>query len=181
MTDLNSRSESPDDDLVVVGRVRRPTGIKGAVLVEVYSGVPNRFAVGDVVIADGKEYEIVGTGKSGVSAKLSFKSINSIDDADHLRDLELSVPAESLPENPPGVYYHYEIIGIDVITDDGKKLGILNEILETGSNDVFIVSEKRAKGEKKAPEILIPVLDGVIVEVNKETNTMTIDLPDGIL
>lgn len=181
MTDLNSRSESSDDDLVVVGRVRRPTGIKGAVLVEVYSGSTDRFVIGDVVIADGKEYEIVGTGKSGKSVKLTFASINSIDKADHLRDLELSVPAESLPENPPGVYYHYEIIGIDVVTNDGKQLGTLNEILETGSNDVFIVSEKRAKGEKKIPEILIPVLDGVIVEVNKETNTMTIDLPDGIL
>ncbi len=181
MTDLNSRSESSDDDLVVVGRVRRPTGIKGAVLVEVYSGVPNRFAVGDVVLADGKEYEIVEIGKSGNSAKLTFASINSIEKADPLRDLELSVPAESLPENPPGIYYHYEIIGINVVTNDGKPLGTLNEILETGSNDVFIVSEKRARGEKKAPEILIPVLDGVIVEVNKETNTMTIDLPEGIL
>ncbi|HIF72824.1 MAG TPA: 16S rRNA processing protein RimM [Dehalococcoidia bacterium] len=181
MTDLNSRSESSDDDLVVVGRVRRPTGIKGAVLVEVYSGVPNRFAVGDVVLAEGKEYEIVEIGKSGNSAKLTFASINSIEKADPLRDLELSVPAESLPENPPGIYYHYEIIGINVVTNDGKPLGTLNEILETGSNDVFIVSEKRARGEKKAPEILIPVLDGVIVEVNKETNTMTIDLPEGIL
>jgi 16S rRNA processing protein RimM len=182
MTDLNNRSESSaDDDLVVVGRVRRPTGIKGAVLVEVYSGDTGRFIVGDVVIADGKEYEIVGTGKSGKSVKLTFAEINSIDKADHLRDLELSVPAESLPENPPGVYYHYEIIGIGVVTIDGQKLGTLNEILETGSNDVFIVSEKRAKGEKESPEILIPVLDGVIVEVNKETNTMTIDLPEGIL
>ena len=168
-------------EMVVIGRIRRPTGIKGAVLVEVYSGDPDRFSVGDSVIANGAEYEIVGIGKSGKSAKLTFASIDSIEKADPLRDAELSVPAASLPENPPGVYYHYEIIGIDVVTVDGKKLGTLNEILETGSNDVFIVSQKSGKGAKKSPEILIPVLDGVIVEVDRELGKMTIDPPGGIL
>ena len=190
MTNSNFRSEVStdasadvsEDDLVVVGRVRRPTGIKGAVLVQVYSGVPDRFIVGDVVIANGVEYEVVDTGKSGDSAKLTFDGIDSIEKADILRDAELSVPAESLPDNSPGVYYHYEIIGIQVVTTDGQELGTLNEILETGSNDVFIVRPKRAAGEKKkSPEILIPVLDGVIVKVDKQAGVMTIDLPDGIL
>jgi 16S rRNA processing protein RimM len=186
MTNTNSGfGVSPDvseDDLVVVGRVRRPTGIKGAVLVEIYSGIPDRFVAGDVLIANGIGYEVADTGKSGGSAKLTFAGINSIEKADILRDAELSVPAESLPANPPGVYYHYEIIGIHVVTIDGQKLGTLNEILETGSNDVFIVRPERAgKGQKKASEILIPVLDGVIVKVDKEAGVMTIDLPDGIL
>lgn len=186
MTDANSRSDvsadSSEEDLVVVGRVRRPTGIKGAVLVEVYSGIPDRFVVGDVVIANGIEYEVVDTGKSGDSAKLTFDGIDSIEKADSLRDAELSVPAETLPENPPGVYYHYEIIGIRVVTVDGQELGTLNEILETGSNDVFIVRPERATNDKKkSPEILIPVLEGVIVKVDKEADVMTLDLPDGIL
>lgn len=167
--------------MVVVGRVRRPTGIKGAVLVEVYSDLPNRFVVGDTVIADGKEYEVVDTGKSGDSAKLTFANIDSIEKADHLRDLELFVPAEDLPENPPGVYYHYEILGVDVVTVDGQQLGTLTEILETGSNDVLIIRPERKSGEKKPAEILIPVLDGIIVDVNKESNTMKIDPPDGLL
>jgi len=194
MTNTNNRFHVPsddtadalahasDDDLVVVGRVRRPTGIKGAVLVEVYSGIPDRFIVGDVVIANGIEYEVVDTGKSGGSAKLTFDGIDSIDKASILRDAELSVPAESLPENPPGVYYHYEIIGISVVTVDGQELGALTEILETGSNDVFIIRPKNtAQDEKKSPEILVPVLDGVIVKVDQEARVMTIDLPDGIL
>ena len=190
MTDAKSRfnnlpdnsADSSADDLVVVGRVRRPTGIKGAVLVEVYSGIPDRFVIGDVVIANGIEYEVADTGKSGDSAKLTFDGIDSIEKADVLRDAELSVPSESLPENPPGVYYHYEIIGIRVVTVDGQELGTLNEILETGSNDVFIVKPKRAAdGKKKSAEILVPVLDGVIVDVDKEAHVMTIDLPDGIL
>lgn len=182
MMDANNRSIVPIDDLVVVGRVRRPTGIKGAVLVEVYSGIPDRFIAGDFVIANGIEYEVADTGKSGDSAKLTFVGIDSIEQADALRDVELSVPAESLPEPPPGIYYHYEIIGIHVVTVDGQRLGTLNEILETGSNDVFIVRPERAvTGKKTSPEILVPVLDGVIVEVDKEAGIMTLDLPDGIL
>jgi 16S rRNA processing protein RimM len=184
MTGFNNqsgRSEISYEDLVVVGRVRRPTGIKGTVLVEVYSGDPQRFAVGDVVIADNTEYEITGVGKSGSSMKLTFAAIDSIEKAAVLRDLELSVPAESLPENPPGVYYHYEILGLAVVTTEGQALGTLSEILETGSNDVFIVSPKRVQGEKKPAQILIPVLDGVIVGVDQETSTITVDMPDGIL
>jgi 16S rRNA processing protein RimM len=173
--------DASDADMVVVGRVRRPTGIKGAVLVEVYSGIPDRFANGDVVIANGTEYEIVDIGKSGDSAKLTFASIDSIEKADVLRGVELSVPADSLPDNPPGVYYHYEIIGIDVVTVDGKPLGTLKEILETGSNDVFIVAPNTPAGEKKPAEILIPVLDGVIVEVDKSAGIMKLDPPNGIL
>jgi len=186
MTDSHDRSADSSEnmtsqELVVVGRVRRPTGIKGAVLVEVYSGNPDRFAVGDVVIADGNEYEVVDTGRSGDAVKLTFASIDSIEKADHLRDLELSVPAEDLPENPPGVYYHYEIIGNDVSTISGQQLGTLTEILETGSNDVLIITPQSETGKKKPAEILIPVLDGVIVNVDNENNRMEIDPPDGIL
>jgi 16S rRNA processing protein RimM len=184
MTDSRSRPDTPGEELnelVVVGRVRRPTGIKGALLVEVYSGIPDRFAIGDQVIVDGKEYEIVETGKSGLSAKLRFDWIDSIEKADRFRDLELSVPAEELPENPPGVYYHYEILGSNVITVDGQYLGRLTEILETGSNDVFIIAGKPAPGKSTGAEILVPVLEGVIVDVDKSTGTMKVDPPDGIL
>jgi 16S rRNA processing protein RimM len=181
MTGFNNQSETSDNDLVVVGRVRRPTGIKGAVLVEIYSGTPDRFIPGDIVIADGKDYEVVNTGKSGDSAKLTFAGIDSIEKADHLRDLELFVPAEELPENPPGVYYHYEILGLNVVTVEGLPLGTLTEILETGSNDVLIISPIREDSQKKPAEILIPVLDGIIVDVDKESNTMKIAPPEGLL
>lgn len=184
MTDSNSRSDNPGaelNDLVVVGRVRRPTGIKGALLVEIYSRSSDRFIVGDVVIADGQEYEIVETGKSGNSAKLRFANIDSIEKADRFRDIELLVPAKELPENPPGVYYHYELLGSDVTTIDGQYLGTLSEILETGSNDVFIITGKPAPGKKKGNEILVPVLENVIVSVDKNAGTMKIDPPHEIL
>ena len=140
--DRPSRSSRglPDvSDLVVVGRVRRPTGIDGTLLIEVYSGDINRFVIGDRVFVSGSEYEIIKTGKSGKSAKIKLAGVDTIEAADPFRDEELAVTTDSLPENPPGTYYHYEILGIGVVTVEGRKLGRLTEIIETGSNDVFVV------------------------------------------
>ncbi|MDA1279363.1 MAG: ribosome maturation factor RimM [Chloroflexi bacterium] len=178
-----------DEELVVVGRVRRPTGINGVLLVEVYSGNLDRFTPGDTVFVNGVERQIVETGKSGNSAKLKFKGIDSIEAAEVFRDVEIYVTATSLPENPPGVYYHYEILGCTVVTVDGQALGTLTEIIESGSNDVFVIkrspdTQDPASAEKKpaktSTEILIPVLDGVIISVDSSSHTMTIDPPEGL-
>ena len=190
MTGSNNRSErsgpnSPDAEvLVMVGRVRRPTGIDGTLLVEVYSGNTSRFSVGDLVIIGGTEHEIVRTGVSGKSAKLKLGGVDTIEKADPFRGEEVAVTADSLPDNPPGVYYHYEILGIDVVTVDGQQLGTLTEVIETGSNDVFVVSHDvgEAKRDSKSPgEILVPVLEGVIVNVDKENGVMIISPPAGLI
>ncbi len=189
MIGSNDRSErsAPEppgpEDLVVVGRVRRPTGIDGTLLVEVYSGNTSRFSVGDLVIIGGTEHEIVRTGVSGKSAKLKLGGVDTIEKADPFRGEEVAVTADSLPDNPPGVYYHYEILGIDVVTVDGRQIGTLTEVIETGSNDVFVVSHDSGaakRDSKSAGDILIPVLDGVIVSVDKENGVMTIDPPAGL-
>ena len=189
MAGSHNRSEhsapepSASEDLVVVGRVRRPTGIDGTLLVEVYSGKSNRFSAGDLVFIDGSEHEIIRTGASGKSAKIKLAGIDSIEKAGPFRGEELAVTIDSLPENPPGVYYHYEILGIDVVTVGGKQLGTLTEVIETGSNDVFVVSpggDAARRDAKNSGEILIPVLDGVIVDVDKENGVMTIDPPPGL-
>lgn len=179
---IGSKAQPQDshDDLVTVGRVRRPTGIKGAMLVEVYSGDPNRFSAGDVVFINGTEHEIIETGKSGKAAKIQLAGVNSIERADTFRNAELAVTADSLPENPEGFYYHYEIMNADVVTVDGKHLGTLTEILETGSNDVFVVSPDRGSSRKSTDAVLIPVLEGVIVNVDSENGVMTIDPPEGL-
>ena len=73
------------------------------------------------------------------------------------------------------------------MTAEGRKLGRLTEIIETGSNDVFVVLSHRnplvgesMESPNKTGEILVPVLDGVIVEVDTENGVMTIDPPAGL-
>ena len=100
MTGSFERSDYLDGTLVAAGRIRRPTGIKGTVLVEVYSNDKNRFSVGDVISINGAEHRITETGVSGKAIKLTFENIDSIEKANLLRGMELSVTAESLPEKP---------------------------------------------------------------------------------
>ena len=86
------------NELVTIGRIRRPTGISGAVLADVYSGNADRFHVGDVVTVGERTLTIIDTGRSGNSAKLTFKSIDSIEKADQLRNHEISVFSDELPK-----------------------------------------------------------------------------------
>ena len=180
----NDQSETaiPDNNnLVPVGRVRRPTGIHGALLVEVYSGNLCRFAVGDLVVIRGSEHQVVATGRSGKAAKINLAGVDSIETANFFRDAELLVSPETLPENPEGVYYHFEIMGANVKTLEGRKLGVITEIIETGSNDVMVVTPRPRFGNKKTEDIMLPVLEGVIIDVDKVNCVVTVDPPAGLL
>ena len=64
---------------------------------------------------------------------------------------------------------------------DGKPLGSITEIIETGSNDVFVITPTHDEQQGRPPDILIPVIDGVIIEVNKTSGVMVIDPPSGLL
>jgi len=180
MTGPDESMNDATTELIPVGRVRRPTGIKGAVLVEVYTGEPDRFADVDSVFLDDREFRIVDRGRSGNAAKLTFEGINSIERAQELRDKEVSVPEDSLGPAPEGKYYHYELLEADVVDTNGKILGTVHEIIETGSNDVLLVRTSNSESSKPK-EILIPVIDGVLVELDRDTNSLIVDPPPGLL
>jgi len=180
MTGPDESMNDATTELIPVGRVRRPTGIKGAVLVEVYTGEPDRFADVDSVFLAEREFRIVDRGRSGNAAKLTFEGINSIERAQELRDREVSVPEDSLGPAPEGKYYHYELLEADVVDTNGKILGTVHEIIETGSNDVLLVRTSNSESSKPK-EILIPVIDGVLVELDRDTNSLIVDPPPGLL
>ena len=74
---------------------------------------------------------------------------------------------------PEGEWFHFQLLGLRVLTDQGEDLGEITDILETGSNDVYVVSEGKS-------EILIPALKSVINEVKLDDGVMVVSLPDGL-
>jgi 16S rRNA processing protein RimM len=96
------------------------------------------------------------------------------DQAERLRGQVLWLRADLLPDLPEGVYYHYQILGLHVVTDDGRALGTVAEILQTGANDVYIV-----RGD--SGEILLPAIDSVIRRVELVEGTLTVHLIDGLV
>ena len=72
-----------------------------------------------------------------------------------------------------GEYFHYQLIGMQVFASDGEDLGRIQEILETGSNDVYIV-------RSDSGELLIPATSQVVKQVEVAHNRMVVHLPDGL-
>jgi 16S rRNA processing protein RimM len=73
-----------------------------------------------------------------------------------------------------GRHYNYELIGLNVLTDNGDALGRLEEILETGANDVYVVRNEFGK------EILLPAIPSVILDLDMEQRSMRVHLLDGL-
>ncbi len=159
---------------VVVGKAVKPTGVDGALQVQVMSDVPERFSVGAVVLLDGTERRILrafAEHKGRISLKL--EGIDDRDQAEGYRDKLLTISEDAVPELPAGTYYHYQIIDMEVLTPGGDKLGCIVDVLSVGDNDVYVV---RGDGG----EVLVPGLEDVILEVDTKKKRMIVALPDGL-
>ena len=104
---------------------------------------------------------------------LKFNEIDTNVHAKGFYGMELTVALDDVPTLPNDNYYYFQILGIEVRTMDGEILGNVEEIIETGSNDVYVI-----KGE--GGELLIPALGNIILSVDLEIGLMTVSLPPGL-
>ncbi len=146
---------------VAVARVRRPWGVHGALAVTPYSDDPARLRPGARVFAGGTAYSIKEVRRAGGALVLSFSEVTTAQAAEAFRGQELEVLASDLPGQPPGVYYHYQVIGAEVIAPAGERLGRVTEILETPANDIYVVVP-----DGGGPELLLPALGEIIDRVD---------------
>ena len=159
---------------VIVGRVTGTHGVSGCVRVNVLSDVSHRFDVGQSLMIRGESYSITSsTPTPNNRLILKFQGIDSSATAQGLVGESVTVSQVSAPELPEGEYFHFQLIGMRVLTEDGEYLGQVQEILETGSNDVYVVT-----GE--SGEVLIPALVDVIREVQVTERVMVVRLMEGL-
>ena len=91
------------------------------------------------------------------------------------RKMPLLVSRENAVELEEDEYYMADIIGMDVYTEDGEKFGVLEDIMETGANDVYVVSTEAHT------EVLLPAIHDCILDVDTENRKMTVHLMDGLI
>ena len=101
-----------------------------------------------------------------------FSGIGVREAASELTNGELLVEASQLPDPGPGQVYQFQLFGLEVRTEDGRSLGILNDILATGAHPVYIVDGER--------ELLIPAIPEVVLRVDLEARVITVRLPLGL-
>ena len=154
---------SRNDRWIDVGRIGKPHGLKGEVVIQYYGDAPDRFAVGsDVSLllrGERRTVKVVAVRPMPKKFVVRFEGCERIEDIELWRGGQLQVRVEDLPPLEEGSHYHYELIGLEVMAASGRSLGTLREILSTGSNDVYVV-----RGGDR--EYLIPAIEDAVEAVN---------------
>jgi len=166
----------PAPGRVAVARIRRPWGTDGSLAVTPFASPPERLSPGARVFVGGKPTVIRSAHPSGSAVVIRVESVRTVNAAEPLRDTLVEVAAEDLPPPPDGAHYHYQLVDARVRSVEGDEIGTVTSILETGSNDVYIV---QPPGGGKP--ILIPAITGVVREIDIEARLITVDLPPGLL
>ena len=168
-------------DLIAVGKIVGAHGLKGMVKALFFSG--DAFDPGASVLLEGpsgetKSFGVAGCRPNKKAFLLSLEGIDSREGAEALRDHRIVSRRSDLPQTDPGVYYWVDLIGMDVFEKDGRRLGRLDSIMETGSADVYVIKGDAANQAKT--EILIPALESIVLNVDTEAKTMMVSLPQGL-
>jgi len=155
---------------LVVGKLRRPHGLTGDLLMEILTDFPERMRRGRQLFI-GEAHVPVILEKSHSHPPfliLKFQGYDTPEAAAELRNNLVYVRADSLPPFLKVNIIHHQLVGLRVVSEDGQELGVLTEVLETGANDVYVVTDENGK------EVLLPAIREVILGVDLAAKTMRV-------
>jgi 16S rRNA processing protein RimM len=164
---------------LALGRIVRAWGLKGEVKVQPYAD-SIAIAAGSVTVSlrgagsDLTEYVVERVRRAGSAWILQLQDVQTIEQAEQLVGRELLISRSAAPTLPEGTYYHADLIGLQVVTEDGRGLGRIVDILETGANDVYVVHG----GDS---EWLVPATKEVVRKVDLARKMMLIHLLEGMI
>lgn len=165
-------------DKLEIGQIVNTKGLKGELRVNSFSEDSNRFETIDTILLkikkEYKEYKIEKVGYSKNQVILKLKGIDTIEQAELLKNVYIYIYRKQLGELPEGTYYIADLIGLDVVTIDGEKIGIVDDIFSTGSNDVYVVKDDLGKQK------LLPAIDDVLKDIDIENGKIVVNLIEGL-
>jgi 16S rRNA processing protein RimM len=161
-----------DEPTVVVGLITKAHGLRGEVAVQNRSDNPDRWTPGEQVLTeDGRTLTIEHT-RGGVRLLVRFAEVVDRAQAERLRGTLLVVPASWLPELPDGQYWPHQLEGCEVVTETGRRLGTVTDVIANPANDLWVTVD--ANGT----ETLIPAITEVVIEVDVGGQRITVrDVP----
>ena len=167
------------EDLLQVGIITSTHGVRGEVKVYPTTDDPRRFRrLKEVVLYTGKEkmnLEIEGVKFFKQFVILKFKGLDNINDIEKYRQKSLYVTRKNAVRLQRDEYFIADLIGLKVQDEDGKELGTVKDVIETGANDVYEVEMADGKS------LLLPAIKQCILNVDVENGTMQVHVLEGLL
>ncbi len=105
---------------------------------------------------------------------VKLHGVDSLTEAEKWVGFLLSVTEEALPELPPGEYYHYQVIGLEVFDTHGERIGLVTRMLSTPGGDLYVI-------QGPAKEYLIPAVREIVEKVDLFSGRIIINPPEGLL
>ena len=167
------------EDLLQVGIITSTHGVRGEVKVYPTTDDPRRFRrLKEVVLDTGEEkmnLEIEGVKFFKQFVILKFKGLDNINDIEKYRQKSLYVTRKNAVRLQRDEYFIADLIGLKVQDEDGKELGTVKDVIETGANDVYEVEMADGKS------LLLPAIKQCILNVDVENGTMQVHVLEGLL
>lgn len=162
-----------------IGQIVNTFGIKGMVKINPFTDDIRRFdKLKKVYIKNKsgkKEFEIEEVKYHKNMVLMKLKGIDNPEEANLLRQSFLIIDREKEEPLEEGTYYIVDLIGLEVYTDDNKLLGTIQDIFNTGSNDIYVVKDELGK------QVLLPGISDVIKEINLESKKIIVHLIPGLI
>lgn len=162
------------DELIVIGRVQKPFGIRGEIRIQAYTETFEAFEKSEWLEIKEKRMIIKQIRIHKGSVLVLFDGINDPERAAQLSGQLVHTLAQNLPPKEEDEYYYFELIGLDVFSSAGKYLGKVTEIIATGANDVITVMGDHG-------EILLPFIEQVVLETDLNAGKMLVDPMEGLI
>jgi len=174
-----SRPLARQEGLLRIGYVAGAHGLDSALRIRPDNPDADAFAQVSHVYLEADDtvtrYEIITARRAGkTSLKVVLEGIADVDAAEKLRGAQVLVATADLPPVQAGEFYYYQVIGCDVLTTDGLRVGAIEEVFSNGANEVWVVREGKA-------EVLVPVIADVVKIIDLEAHKITIEAVPGLL
>lgn len=163
------------DKYIEIGKIVNTYGIKGQLKIVPYTDNIKRFEKLKKIYINEKEYLIENVKYIKNIVILKLQGINTIEQAEEYRNLYIYIDKKDAIKLPKDTYFIRDLIGIEVYTNDGEKLGIIDDIFKTGSNDVYVVRNSLGK------QILLPAISSVIEKIDLENKKVIVNLIKGLI
>jgi len=150
-----------DEPTVTVGRIAKPHGVRGELSVQNRSDNPERWVPGAVFFdARGRTYTVGHVRPHGERLLVTFEEIGDRTAAEAVAGTELLIPESWLPELPEGRWWSHQVEGLTVVTESGRPLGTIDEVLPYPAQDLWrVVADDGV-------ETLLPAVDDLVVSVD---------------